>query len=189
MKLSKQKQNQLLLTVMGTAIVLGALWYFVIRHQQQKIVDTEKRITTVQKQLDETLKIVKFEPQVDADLQQAGARLEEIEAGLPSGDLFSWILSRVKQFNAPSYKVDMPQFGQPVVSEVAMIPGFPYRQASVNVGGTAFYYDFGKFLADFENHFPYMRVQNLSLDPTTGGSADEKEKLGFRMDILTLVNR
>ena len=57
--------------------------------------------------------------------------------------------------------------------------------------------------ADFENAFPYIRVQNLTLDPATavdllasGDSRDPRdglqprearEKLTFKMELLTLV--
>ena len=51
--------------------------------------------------------------------------------------------------------------------------------------------DFGKFVADFENAFPYMRIQNIELDPNPSSSANpsnEPEKLGFKMEIVALVN-
>ena len=73
----------------------------------------------------------------------------------------------------------------PSTGEMPMIPSFPYKQASVQVQGSAYYYDLGKFLADFENHFPYMRLQNLVLEP--GGGGEDREKLSFHMDIITLV--
>ena len=106
---------------------------------------------------------------------------------MPSGDLFSWTVSSLKQFNTPSYKVDMPQIGSPDVGSVHAFPDFPYNQAIVAVSGSAYYYEFGKFLADLENHFPYLRVQNLILEPGYGTTAEEREKLNFHMDIVTLV--
>ena len=66
-----------------------------------------------------------------------------------------------------------------------MLPEFPYSQAIVTVSGSAYYYEFGKFLADLENHFPYMRVQNLNLEPGFGSNRGRKEKLSFRMEIVT----
>ena len=106
---------------------------------------------------------------------------------MASGDLFSWIVSTIKQFNVPNYKVDMPQFGPPLVGEVRMLPSFPYNQASVAVSGSAYYYDLGKFLADLENHFPHVRIQNMSLEPSLGSTPEEHERLFFRMEIITLV--
>ena len=70
-------------------------------------------------------------------------------------------------------------------------PKFPYRAALFNVRGTAYYHDFGKFLADFENAFPYLRIQNIELDPNVSSAANtqsEPEKLAFKMEIVALVN-
>jgi len=57
--------------------------------------------------------------------------------------------------------------------------------------GTAYYHDFGRFVADFENAFPYMRIQNIELDPASASAASpqqEPEKLSFRLEIVALVN-
>ena len=132
-------------------------------------------------------KVVVDATQVEASLKLSGERVDEIEKDMPSGDLFSWIVNAVKKFNTPGYKVDMPQFGVPVVGEVTMLPQFPYNQTAVAVSGSAYYYDFGKFVADFENRFPYMRIQNVSIEPGGGTTPDERERLAFRMEILTLI--
>ena len=72
-----------------------------------------------------------------------------------------------------------------------MFGKFPYKAAIFNVRGTAYYHDLGKFLADFENAFPYLRVQNLELEPAANSSATttgEAEKLAFKMEIVALIN-
>jgi hypothetical protein len=183
-KLSKEKRNQLILVGLGTLAIMGGLWFGLIDYQRGKLKEVSRKSADLQKEIDKTQKVVRDAGQVDAALKESTAKLSVIEATMPAGDLFSWTVSRLKQFNVPSYKVNMPQIGLPVVGEVAMFPGFPYHQVNVAVGGTAYYYDIGKFLADFENKFPYARIQNLSLEP---GGGEEKEQLSFRMEILTLV--
>jgi hypothetical protein len=42
-------------------------------------------------------------------------------------------------------------------------------------------------MAAFENHFPYMRIQNLTLEPGDGTTSEERERLKFHMEIVTLV--
>ena len=67
-----------------------------------------------------------------------------------------------------------------------MLPQFPYKQIRVNINGTAYYHDLGKFIADFENTFPHIRIVNLTIEPVN--TADPgNEKLSFRMDIVALV--
>jgi hypothetical protein len=163
------------------------LWFGLITLEQDKIRDLANKGESVQQEISKIQKIGVEADQVADDLKAATNRLNVIEGTMPSGDLFSWLVSSIRQFNIPSYKVDMPQFGAPRVDPVPMFGEFPYRQASVAVSGSAYYYDFGKFLADLENHFPYLRVQNLSLEPGMGASAEEHEKLTFHMEIVTLV--
>ncbi|MEY2409955.1 MAG: hypothetical protein QOF48_2625, partial [Verrucomicrobiota bacterium] len=80
-----------------------------------------------------------------------------------------------------------------VPSDVGLLAKFPYRAAVFHVRGTAFFHDFGRFVADFENTFPYMRIQNIDLEPSSSSLGDhtnpnDKEKLSFKMEIVTLVN-
>jgi hypothetical protein len=188
-KLSKEKRMQLVLVAILTVGIIAGLWFGVITMQKDKLREIANKHTSLQQQSEKMAKAVKDAAEVEAALSAATNRLASIEGAMPlaSGDLFSWINSSIKQFNVPSYKVDMPQFSSPSVGDVHMFSSFPYSQALVSVSGSAYYYEFGKFLADLENHFPYLRVQNLSLEPGFGSTAEEKEKLSFRMEIVTLV--
>lgn len=188
-KLSKEKKLHLLLVALVTAGVIVGLWVGLISAQKQKIQDIARKSQNVLAEIEKVQKVVAEAPEVEQALQTATNRLSTIEAGIPStsGDLFSWIITTLKQFNVPSYKVDMPQISAPALGDVRLYPKFPYSQAVVTVSGTAYYYDFGKFVADLENHFPYMRVENLSLEAGFGANADEREKLNFRMEIATLT--
>src|SRR5579883_1358339 len=149
-KLSKEKQLHLLLVAIVTVAVIAGLWLGLISAQQDKIRGISAKSQSVQKEMEKIQKVVADAKDIDAQLMTATNRLNAIEAGMPSatGDLFSWIVGALKQFNVPSYKVDMPQISSPVVSDVHMFPTFPYSQAVVTVSGSAYYYEFGKFLAD-----------------------------------------
>jgi hypothetical protein len=52
--------------------------------------------------------------------------------------------------------------------------------------GTAHYHELGRFISDFENEFPHVRLLNLGIElvPTSSG---ERELLTFKMEIVTLV--
>jgi hypothetical protein len=189
-KLSKEKRTHLIAVVIGTAGVIAGLWFGLITMQQDKLKQIAKKSRATQDQIDKVQKVVAESAQVTSALKVSRGRLGQIESSMASGDLYSWIVTAIKQFNVPSYKVDMPQFGTPVIKPVTMLSGFPYQQADVTVAGTAYFDDFGKFLAEFENHFPYMRVQNLSLEPVgsnLGATAEERERLSFHMEIVALI--
>lgn len=188
-KLSKEKKTHLVLVGLLTAGAIGGIWFGLISMQKDKLAEIAKQTNDIRAQMNKMQQVVKEAAQVDDSLKIATRKLGEIETGIPtsSGDLYSWVVNALKQFNTPGYKVDMPQFGVPSVAEMRMLPSFPYNQATVPVSGSAYYWDFGKFLADFENKFPYMRVQNLNLIPGGGLTAAERERLIFQMEFITLV--
>jgi hypothetical protein len=108
--------------------------------------------------------------------------VEGPEGDIASGDIYAWTYDLISRFKK-SYKVEIPSIGQPTMSDVDLLPLFPYKQLRVTITGTAYYHDFGKFIADFENTFPHIRVVNLVLDP----AGTDSEKLAFRMDVIALV--
>lgn len=186
-KISKEKQYHLILVAVVTAGAIVALWFGVISMQKTKRTDIARNTEKVHHDIEKVQREVLHAKELEIDLKEATNKLSKIEATMPKGDLFSWIVSTIKQFNTPDYKVEIPQLGSPVASDVLMFPKYPYGQALVTVSGTAYYHDLGKFIAEFENHFPHMRIQNLSLDPGVGTSADDREKLFFRLEIVSLT--
>ena len=186
-KLSKEKRQQLILVGMVTLMALSGLGFGLIRYQYQNLgrladakTDTEKKLRLVEES-------VKTASRREADLAQAKKALGETESDIASGDLYSWVINELRQFKV-GYQVEIPQFN-PIgpVSEVTMLPGFPYKQAALSVAGTAHFHDLGRFLADFENHFPHIRVLSLNLEPNPSPTSGDAESLLFKMDIVTLV--
>src|SRR5262249_1119729 len=130
---------------------------------------------------------VKNADSIEAELRESRKTLDTLEDDMASGDLNAWVINALRTFKA-GYKVDMPQFSPlGAVTEVSLIPNFPYKQATPTVAGTAYFHEFGKFLSDFENQHPHIRILNLTLDGTPNATSDEMEKLNFKMEISTLV--
>lgn len=186
-KLSKDKRNQLIMIVLGTAGVIAALWFVIISAQRQKIHDINAKIASTTAQIDKMQQVKKAASKIEEQKKVCEARLGDIEGTMPSGDWYLWVNTTLRKFNVPSYHVDIPVIGAPVASTVSLLPGFPYNQLSVAVNGTAYYDDFGRFVADFENQFPCMMIENLSLEPGYGPNPDDREKLTFHMDIVSLT--
>ena len=72
-------------------------------------------------------------------------------------------------------------------ADVSVLPDFPYKQATLTVAGSARFHELGRFLANFENQFPHIRLLNLSLDANVAAVSAEAASLSFKMDIVTLV--
>jgi hypothetical protein len=187
MKISKEKRQKLVVVGMLTAGAVIGLWLGVIRAQQQSL----KALGEKTKHAASTLQLMKQTIQsaerLQSQLAEGETKLGKMEEGMATGDLYSWAITTIRQFKLP-YKVDVPQYSQiDGPKDVTLLPQFPYKQVTMTIGGTAQFYDLGKFLADFENQYPYLRVQNLTLEPVSGLLATERERLSFKLDIVMLV--
>ena len=108
------------------------------------------------------------------------------DEGMASGDQYFWIINTINRFKL-AYRVDIPVFSQPDEMKSSLLPDFPYKSVRYNIRGSAYYHDLGRFLAAFENGYPYLFVQNLEITPNEVPQNDDAERLNFRMDIVALV--
>jgi len=183
-KLSKEKRNQLVVVVIVTLAVLGLIYFALIQRQY----DSLAKIARAKKNADAKLVSIKTTitnaEAISKELSESSAALEQTTADMASGDLYSWTYDTLRRFKQP-YHVDIPEVSQPAVGPVDLLPAFPYKQIRFTVGGTGYYHDLGKFIADFENNFPHARLVNLVIEPSPG--VESSEKLTFKMDIIALV--
>jgi hypothetical protein len=186
-KIPKEKQKQLVLVALLTLGAMAGVGFGLVKYQYTQLAKFEQKKAQTAKKLGEMRQTIRNSSKVEAQLVEARAALAEQEADMASGDLYSWMITTLRRFKA-SYKVEIPAFS-PIgpVTDMNMLPNFPYKQAALTVGGTAYFHDFGKFLADFENQFPHVRVVNLSLDANAAPGPEEAETLSFKMEIVTLV--
>jgi len=188
-KLSKEKKQQLVLVVVVAIGLMSGLGLGLIKFQYARLARLAREKATAEVKLQQIRDAVKRADVVEAEAQAASKKLTEAEVDLATGDLYSWVINTLRQFKAP-YSVEIPQFGQiDGPKDVLLLPGFPYKQATLTVGGTAHFHDLGRFVADLENKFPHIRVVNLSLDANLNSASADPETLSFRMDIITLVKQ
>jgi Tfp pilus assembly protein PilO len=185
--LSKEKKSQLILVIIVLVAVVAGLWFGLIRTEQEDL-----RTLAAKKGEDDTKfsqigDTIKNSEQAKKELLTVSNQLAVSERDMPSGDLYLSLVNTIRKFK-DNYSVQISQFN-PNGGDTAnnLLPRFPYRQVTVTVSGTAHYHDLGKFVADFENQFPTSRILNLDLSPSSVTSADDKEKLSFRMDVVSLV--
>ena len=185
-KLPKQKRDHLILVAVLTAVVLGGWGFGLIRYQYDSLKKTKAKQDAAVADLKKKKELINRAEPIESELAEAAKALAALEDNMATGDPYSWGLDLIRRFRV-AYRVDIPAIIQPVVGETTLLPKFPYRQASYTLSGTGYYHDIGKFVADFENQFPQMRIVNLTLTPITSLTAEEKEKLEFKMDIVALV--
>lgn len=186
-KLPKAKRDHLILVVLATLIAVAGLYLGLIRRQNENLARLAQQKATAAQKLKTVLGAIHQADGIEAELENARNMLAHNENDVASGDLYAWVINSLRQFKAP-YKVEIPQFGQlGPVGDVSLLSNFPYKQATLTVAGTAHFHDLGRFIADFENEFPHVRLLNLTLDANAPSQNVEPETLSFKVDIVTLV--
>lgn len=186
-KTTKEKRQQLILVVLVGLAVLGGLWYGLIRAQQRNIEATSLRRANLQRDLDGMKATIARTDEVAVELDELSELLSQCEENMASGDIYAWVITKIRDFKS-GYKVEIPQFSQiDGPRGVSLIPAFPYKQASLTVSGFGRFHDIGMFLSDFENQYPFMRLCNLTVEPGSSMPGADKERLSFRVDVVTLI--
>jgi Tfp pilus assembly protein PilO len=195
-KLPKEKRDRLILVALGTAACLAGVWYGLVSTQRKSLTTLAKQIEEQKMKVSSGERLVASALDVKKNADFMQAKLQTIEDGMASGDMYSWIIQTMTKFSA-GRGVEIPQFSREVTAEVGILPKFPYKAAIFTVRGSAYFHDLGKFIADFENAFPYARLQNIEVDPAGSSAASpvanvktptDSEKLTFKMEIVTLIN-
>ncbi len=186
-KLSSVKSQQLVLVGLVTFGVIAGLWFGLISSQREKLKTLAERNHVAHARMKQVQETMGRADQIEAQLCENRKRLDKLEENMATGDLYSWAITTLRKFKQP-YKVDIPQFSQiDGPKDTTLFAGFPYKQASITISGTASFHEFGRFVADFENQFPYARLLNLTLEPVSALVSSEPERLSFRMEIAALV--
>ena len=186
-QLPKEKRNNLVLVALLTAIATGGVGFGLIRFQYDHLNAVMQNTADAQKKLRQMQDSIRNADLIENEVGELGKTLNGLEEGMAAGDLFSWVYATVRR-STIGHKISDPNFSQPsAVVDSNLLPKFPYKQVTLKIASTGYYHDIGKFVGDFENQFPHIRVCNLTLDPVSGLVGGEKEKLDFTMEIVTLV--
>jgi Tfp pilus assembly protein PilO len=185
-RLPPDKLNKLIIVIVATLAAVGMVYYLLIgpqKEENQKLAaETVGQVAKLQ-QIKTSVKQAEVTANKVNEIAQLLGRAEEDTA---TGDLFAWTYDTIRQFKGNRH-IEIKSIGQPVVSDVDLIAGFPYKQIKFQIMGTGYYHDIGKFVADLENKFPHMRVVNLTMDSGSLTESSSGEKLSFRLEIAALV--
>lgn len=167
-KLSKDKRDKLILTVLLTAGVLGALYTFVLGGLKEKLNEASVQLISTKDKLAKAERMVGSASIIEADLLETQKQLARRQKDMaPEGQYYYWFLKLLDQFRKEegletNFILDITQ---PEFVAVGMYPVFPFEAASFGVRVSGSFHEIGRFLADFENRFPYLRIQDLQMAP------------------------
>ena len=109
-KLSPEKRNQLILTIVGTLAMVSMVYFFLIGPQKQengKLDQETQSLQTKLAQINQTIKQADVTAKNAADI---AAKLSQAEADMAGGDVFAWVYDTLRQFKS-GYHVDIPNIG------------------------------------------------------------------------------
>jgi len=179
------------MTAAVTLVAVIGIYYALVRSQQSITQELAKKIAEQKAKVSNAERLVASTEDLKKRIELEGKKVASIEETMASGDMYAWVIQTVGRFGAER-NVDIPQFSREVATDIGIFPKFPYHAAMFNLRGTAYYHDLGVFLADFENKFPYARIQNLEMEAANNSAATstagDPEKLTFRLELVTLIN-
>lgn len=188
LKVPPEKRNALILVALATLGVLVGLYYALIKTQRDKLGGLPAAVKKSEADLERMRSAIRSAHQLENELTAATNALAGLEDGMAKGDLNVWLYTTIRSF-ARNHKVEIPNFGLAERGGVTLLPDFPYRQVRVGIAGTAYFHDLGKFIADLENSFPYMRVQNLIITRESEEQMrpGQRGRLSFKFEIVALI--
>lgn len=183
-KITKTQRDQLIGVVVGAIALMAALWYFVVLAQQRQLAAIQTNANKMNDTLRHADVMVRGGLLIGQELTNHLETLQKREADLaPAHDPYSWMISKVNQFLIPHKGVNLKSISSAEITDKGLLPHFPYEWATFHIKGVGYYREFGKFIADFENTFPYYRIQNI--DISAAGVGEDEEKLSYSFDIVT----
>jgi hypothetical protein len=188
-KLPKSKRIRLMQVLLGTVVLGVAIWMELIRPQQIAL-RANKNLMIAAEQARE-LSGHQHETFLEKSRQEvvvAEQKLEELEKAMAYGDVYRWAI-RTFSTTTGDREIENVQIDPPRPSEAPILPRVPYSARLFSITGSAYFHDFGNYLADLENTFPHLRLQKLELEPMHVGdsTSDEGEMLNFKMEMNTLI--
>ena len=186
-KISKTQRDQLIGIAAGTVVLVGILWYLGVTAKQEELSKTEQNTAQMRDTLKKAEGTMGNGEEIAEQLEARTQLLEKRESMLaPDRDAYAWIISTINPFIQSRKGVNIYHYSQPEVTELGIIPEFPYKWAAFHLEGTGYYHDLGKFFADLENNFSCFRVQNLEMNSIATLGA-EPEKLNVSFDLVVPV--
>jgi Tfp pilus assembly protein PilO len=183
-KLSKDKRDKLILTILLVVGILGALYTYVLAVQKERLGAIQQQIETVRDKVTKADKLIKNEALVARNLAESQRALERrIDDMAPQVQTHYWLLILLDGFRKQEkLGTDfISEISPPEIIEVGLLPKFPFKAASFAVRVNGRFHDIGRFIADLENSFPYFRVQNVRMNPQlqpTGNSQNSPDASG-----------
>src|SRR5215475_3193971 len=92
-RLPKEKRDKLILTVLGTAIVVVGMYFGLINFQRASINTLKQQKEAIDKKAKEVETSIQNAKKIETDLAQRSAELTTNEEDMASGDAYLWMVN------------------------------------------------------------------------------------------------
>src|SRR3954462_15897546 len=194
-KLSKDKRDKLILICIGAAGIIAVLYFFVLTDMQDEHATLGTKLISMRDKVDKSQRLLKRQADLNARLEELRKELNERQIAMPRpGEDNVWFM-KIMEDRRSKFNLDIGDIRNPEAWDAGVLPKFPFKSVSFNATLIGGYTDFGRFLADFENNFPYMRVQlmNVSTDVPVAppgspqAAMDDGGRLRFNFRVISLI--
>jgi Tfp pilus assembly protein PilO len=194
-KLSKDKRDKLILICLGMVGIIAVVYFFLLTDMKDEYATLGTKITSLHDKVDRSQRLLKRQAELQARADELRKQLdqEQIHMPRPAQD-HVWFI-KIMEDRRAKFNLDINEIRNPEAWDPGVLPKFPFKGVSFTVSLIGSYTDFGRFLADFENSYPYMRVQlmNVTTDVPQGlpGVAQpapgDATKLRFNFRVISLI--
>jgi hypothetical protein len=191
MRLSKEKRDRLILVAVAAVLGCFVLWWSFIREYDKTLRKNREQIAELTANIKQANTWLKRGPSWAEDYKQRLADLQVKEKTmLPEGKEMSFLseaMERVRQ----NHPIHFESISPAAYNErMELLPQFPYRKnATLSYRCYGYYHNFGKFLADLENTYPYMQFEVNSIAPQKAAEQrkEGEDDLRFELKVVALL--
>jgi hypothetical protein len=167
MKLTSEKKQKFLLTLIVVIGVVYGVYYLLISmgFQKQKV-ENQKTLTTTKDAVSKFKKQIDTEKSNRVKAKSYQAYIPACEAGMPKGSSEeTWLLKTLSEL-AHEFKIKIMDTKVEPMDELSAIkfPSQPYELIGFRFKFTGEYDQIGEFIEYLENNMPLLEVDSISID-------------------------
>lgn len=189
MTLSKEKRQQLLMTIFGGLVILGASYYFGFRWINDARALTDQKAKTLAEKVEKAKKTVEAGELAQRHIQAIENIIRPFRDEMPRDQAQkaeTWLTQAIYQV-ASRHKLTLKSSrmmdNDPLILvEFKDVPQFGVQSYGFNVQGN--YFQLGEFLADLEASHPFMVVETIALS-AGGGGAPNVHDMAVKVSMVT----
>jgi hypothetical protein len=156
-----------------------------LRQEATRLGDEQRKLGMLKNQLGQMERFM-------AEAAKQKELLADWKERVPTGVVVRWYLDQALGL-AYTNEISSPDIKTPSILSPGEKGNLGYGRVSVGVVGIGRYAQLGKFVADFENTFPFTEVQTLKLEMGSAGGGlytePDPEVLGLSMSVESLAER